>query len=173
MSEQMLTSLTSPYAMPSVCRDGVKLATTGYWSSGNIFFGVMNHISPSGSLNATYRSDCVWWTGDGSLASSSSDCLLNATENEHILASLVRLACLCQRLCEGPWLFEYDCEVYFLRSFVWRNSLDPFHGRYFSLSMQEKHQCDQVHKQWLHSIKCPSKPCQGVSVHNTRALEAA
>lgn len=129
---------------------------------------------PTGAFVSGERGIVVWgflrvWTRP----LNSSDGLLNATENEHILGSLVHLVCLCQQLCEGPWLFQYDCEVYFLRSLVWRNSLDPFHGRYFSLSTQEKHRCDQVHKQWLHSIKCPSKPCQGVSVHNTRALEAA
>ena len=28
---------------------GVKLAAIGLWGSGNVFFGVINHASPSGS----------------------------------------------------------------------------------------------------------------------------
>ena len=43
------TSLRSPCAMPSVGWSGVKLAAIGLWSSGNAFYGVMNHASPSGS----------------------------------------------------------------------------------------------------------------------------
>jgi hypothetical protein len=35
--------------MPSVYWSGVKLAAIGFWSSGNIFSGVMNHSSSSGS----------------------------------------------------------------------------------------------------------------------------
>ena len=38
MAEQPRTSLS-----------GVKLAAIGIWSSGNMFSGVMNHASPSGS----------------------------------------------------------------------------------------------------------------------------
>jgi hypothetical protein len=35
--------------MPSVSWSGVKFATIGLWSSGNVFSGVKNHASPSGS----------------------------------------------------------------------------------------------------------------------------
>jgi hypothetical protein len=45
----MHTSLRSPCAMPSVGWRGVNLAAIGLWSSGNAFFGVMNHTSPAGS----------------------------------------------------------------------------------------------------------------------------
>ena len=45
MAEQLHTSLISPCAMPS----GVKLTAIGLWSSGNVFSGVTNHTSPSGS----------------------------------------------------------------------------------------------------------------------------
>jgi len=50
MADQLHTSLTSSCAMPSVGWSGVKHAATGLWSSGNMFFGVMNHASLSGSL---------------------------------------------------------------------------------------------------------------------------
>ena len=50
MAKQPHTSLKSPCAMPSVSWSGVKLTAIGLWSSGNTFFGVMNHASPSGSL---------------------------------------------------------------------------------------------------------------------------
>ena len=51
MAEQPHTSLRSPCAMPSVGWSGVKLAAIGLWGSGNAFSGVMNHASPSGSLD--------------------------------------------------------------------------------------------------------------------------
>jgi hypothetical protein len=46
MAEQPHT----PCAMPSVGWNGVKLTAIGLWISGNVFSGVMNHASPSGSL---------------------------------------------------------------------------------------------------------------------------
>ena len=44
-----LHGLRTPCAMPSVGCSGVKLTAIGLWSSGNMFSGVMNHSSPSGS----------------------------------------------------------------------------------------------------------------------------
>ena len=49
MAEQPHTSLSSPCTMPSFGWSGVKLAAIGLWSSGNVFSGVMNHTSASGS----------------------------------------------------------------------------------------------------------------------------
>ena len=49
MSEQLHTRLKSPCAMPSDGWGGVKLLAIGLWSSGNMFSGMMNHASPSGS----------------------------------------------------------------------------------------------------------------------------
>ena len=49
IDKQPLTRLRSPCTMPSVYWSGVKLAAIGFWSSGNIFSGVMNHASSSGS----------------------------------------------------------------------------------------------------------------------------
>ena len=49
MAEKLHTSLRSPCAMPNVGWSGVKLAAIRLWSSGNMFSGVMNHASPSGS----------------------------------------------------------------------------------------------------------------------------
>ena len=49
MAEQPHTSLRSPWAMPRVSCSGVKLTAFGPWSNGNVFSGVMNHTSPSGS----------------------------------------------------------------------------------------------------------------------------
>ena len=48
------TSLRSPCAMPSVSWSGVKLTTIGFWSSGNTFSAVMNHVSSSGRI-------WMWW----------------------------------------------------------------------------------------------------------------
>ncbi len=41
---------TSPNTVSSVRYSGLKHATTGPWSSGNLLFGLMNHTSPFGSL---------------------------------------------------------------------------------------------------------------------------
>ena len=49
MAEQSHTSLRSTCAMPSVGWSDVKLAAIGLWSSGNVFSGVMNYASTSGS----------------------------------------------------------------------------------------------------------------------------
>jgi hypothetical protein len=49
MAEQPHTSLISPCIMPSVSWSVVKVTTIGLWSTGNTFFGVLNHTSPSGS----------------------------------------------------------------------------------------------------------------------------
>ena len=48
-AEQPHTSLRSPCAMTGDGWTGVMLAAIGLWSSGNVFSGVMNHASPSGS----------------------------------------------------------------------------------------------------------------------------
>ena len=48
-AEQPHTSLRSQCAIPSVGLSGVKLAVIELWSGGNMFSGVMNHTSPSGS----------------------------------------------------------------------------------------------------------------------------
>ena len=49
MVEQPHTSLKSTCAMPSISWSGVKLSAIGLLRSGNVFSGVMNHTSPSGS----------------------------------------------------------------------------------------------------------------------------
>ena len=49
MAKQLHTSLRSPCAILSVGWSGVNLTAFGLWSSGNVFSGVMNHASPSGS----------------------------------------------------------------------------------------------------------------------------
>ena len=75
MAEQPHTSLRSPCTLPSVGWSGVKLATIGLWSSGNVFSGVMNHASPVAirqtnlgladarrTLPAPMHNNCkVWW----------------------------------------------------------------------------------------------------------------
>ena len=50
VAEQLHTSLRSPCAMPCFGWSGVKFAAVGLWSSGNAFFGVMNHASPPGRI---------------------------------------------------------------------------------------------------------------------------
>ena len=49
MAQQPPTTRISPWAMPRGRWSGVNLAAIGLWSSGNVFSGVMNHTSPSGS----------------------------------------------------------------------------------------------------------------------------
>ena len=56
MAEQPHTSLRSPCAMPSVDWSGVKLAAIGLWTSGNAFFGVINHVPTSGER---YLPQCI------------------------------------------------------------------------------------------------------------------
>ncbi|XP_076329813.1 uncharacterized protein LOC143235481 [Tachypleus tridentatus] len=50
MAKQLHISLRSPCTMPSFGWNGVKHTAIGLCSSGNVFSGVMNHASPSGSL---------------------------------------------------------------------------------------------------------------------------
>ena len=49
MALQPHTSLRKPCAMLSIVWSGVTPASIGLWSSGNVFYGVINHTSPSGS----------------------------------------------------------------------------------------------------------------------------
>ena len=60
MAEQLHTSPRSLCAMPSVGWSGVKHGATGLWSSENVFSGVMNHGSLSGSLmiNLSFVDPC-------------------------------------------------------------------------------------------------------------------
>ena len=64
MAEQLHPSHTSASAMQSVGCSGVKHATTGLYSSGDAFSGVMNRVSPYGNLmdetaGEQYLSDCT------------------------------------------------------------------------------------------------------------------
>ena len=79
MAEQPRTSLRSPpCAIPSRGWSVVKLAAIGLWSSGNTFFRVMNHTSPSGHLGLAdtrrtlparmHSANCkVWWRRNNGL----------------------------------------------------------------------------------------------------------
>ena len=81
MAEEPHTNLRSPCAMPSVGWSDVKVTAIGLWSSGNVFSGVMNHTSPSGSLTdesgfggcqetpcIVHRAKCkVWWRRNNGL----------------------------------------------------------------------------------------------------------
>jgi hypothetical protein len=49
MAEKPHIRLRSPCAMPSIGWSGVKLVAIGLCRIGNVFSGVMNHVSPSGS----------------------------------------------------------------------------------------------------------------------------